>query len=253
MAGITTLRFSSFLRHKHNGHAGNLGMKLSGKFSSPILGFCRQHNSFRGFTTLSQDPPTTLEEKHRLTSIRLYRILQRACRALPVKDENDPILIQPELEARDWGKHLIYKPPSPTMVEELFRLFYVMNDDADHATMSDSPSIDDWYYQVLDKKTELTLPPMTAMSCWTSAGQLQQAIRTAFRVTSTSDQKNTANLHTWAIRAVQLLQEQQLMWNTSSVATTRGIRVTATSRYDKLILYTFILLHSIESHIVLLN
>lgn len=190
----------------------------------------------RGFATLAQgthpDVSSSTEEKDRLSSIRLYRILQRTCRSFPVAKLEDPILIQPVLKANDWGRHVIFKPPSPTVIQELFRLFYVMNDEASDLSMGEPSSIDDWYYEVVGKTDETELPPMTTMTCWTSIPQLQEAIRTAFRVSYNKDVTSPANLRAWAIRAVQLLQEQQLMWSNSSCSTTEGVRVTATSRYD---------------------
>ena len=118
------------------------------------------------------------------------------------------------------------------MIDELFRLFYVMNDKSDDSNVAKAPTIDDWYYEVVGKSNETELPPMTSMTCWTSIRQLQEALRIAFRVPYNLDRGNESSLHTWAIRAVQFLQEQQLMWSNSSVATTEGVRVTATSRYD---------------------
>ena len=223
------MRILSFIGHQSNGLVATFSAKIATTGVSLGTVCCQRSKDTRGFATLSQGAPTTAQERYNLATIRLYRILQRACRSFPVEDENEPILIQPALEARDWGKHLIYKPPSPTMVEELFRLFYVMTDESEHSPVGES-SIDDWFDQVVDKTTEL--PPMTAMTCWTSPKQLQVAIKKAFRATSRSGFESSSNPHSWAIRAVQLLQEQQLMWKNSSLATTEGVRVTATSRYD---------------------
>ena len=231
------MRILSFIGHHRNG----IATSLSAAKGVPLEDLCcRRSQDGRSFATLTQGVPTTPEEKYNLATIRLYRILQRVCRSFPVENENEPILIQPALEARDWGKHLVYKPPSPTMVEELFRLFYVMTDDSENALVGESSSIDDWFEQVMDKATAADLPPMTAMTCWTSSKQLQLAIKKAFRATSRDGLDNTSNPHTWAIRAVQLLQEQQLMWKNSSLATTEGIRVTATSRYDLEASYCYI-------------
>ena len=175
-------------------------------------------------------------EKQRLATLRLYRILQRASRSFPTQNTaTDPplVLLQPPLKANDWGRHMIFKPPSSTMVEELFRLFYVMNDSGnDSSEMVDASSIDDWYYNVVGRNdTEAELPPMTSMTCWTTTDQIQEAIRTAFRASVDAKHDKLSGLHFWAIRAVQFMHEQQILWKNSSVATTKGVRVTATSRY----------------------
>jgi hypothetical protein len=184
----------------------------------------------------SVDPPSVVTEKQRLATIRLYRILQRACRDFPAQNtakDAPTVLLQPKLKANEWGRHVIFKPPSSTMVEELFRLFYVLNDDEDDGVdMGEASSIDDWYYNVVGRnEIDAILPPMTSMTCWTSTGQIQEAIRTAFRTSFDAKHDNLSNLHYWAIRAVQFVHEQQVLWKNSSVATTNGVRVTATSRY----------------------
>lgn len=188
----------------------------------------------RDFASVSQlsSDQKSVEQRHQVATIRLYRILQRSCRSFPVDNEDDPVLIQPPLKANDWGRHVVYKPPSPTKMEELFRLFYVMNDENEDDSTHDSLTIDDWYYEVVGKTSEQELPPMTSMTCWTSVPQLQEAIRNAFRVSYNFDRAYTPSLHKWAIQAAQLLQEQQLLWSNSSATTTEGVRVTATSRYD---------------------
>jgi uncharacterized protein affecting Mg2+/Co2+ transport len=71
------------------------------------------------------------DERTRLTTLRLYRLLQRQITEFDNKAPgNDSVLLQPILEAPDWGRHVIFKPSSPTQTEELFRLFYVWNDSA---------------------------------------------------------------------------------------------------------------------------
>jgi hypothetical protein len=239
------------------------------------------------------------DDKIRLTTLRLYRILQRTCKEFD-NDKLQPggeILLQPNLEAPDWGRHATYTPPKPTQTEELYRLFYVWNDSVDEqavfrssnhdyyyddsatpsskttATTSNydnntapymPSSIDDWYYELVSKRKQQqadtegedasssssssssSLPPMTSMTCWASQSQLQEAVRTAFRTLQyddsnrshknyDEDQSSTSllrssDLHKWAIRAIQILQEQQTLWRHSSVATTNGIKITATSR-----------------------
>jgi hypothetical protein len=175
-------------------------------------------------TTMSSD----MQDKNRLATIRLYRILQRTCKSFAVDSKEDPILLQPELKSPDWGQHSIFTPPSPTIIEELYRLFYVYNDDSEDDAAFAPSSIDDWYYEIVGKISDEDLPPVTTMSCWTTTEQLQQAVRAAFRLSYNLD---SPTLNKWAIRAIHLLQEQRTMWSHSSVATTEQVRVTATSRY----------------------
>ena len=223
------------------------------------------HPVIRGFATLAENNNNTPdvasssssslssgeETKHRLATIRLYRILQRTCRSFPVEKEQDPILLQPVLKLHDWGRHSIFKPPSPTStIPELLRLFYVMVDEADDWSTGELTAIEDWFGEVVGKTEENELPPLTTMTCWTTTSQLQDAVRTAFRVSYDRDLTSPGNLRAWAIRAVQLLQEQQVMWSHSSCKTTQGVRVTATSRYgtrtvfDIIITFTVILMVS---------
>jgi hypothetical protein len=196
---------------------------------------CNQGTNVRPHSSVSAAQTSIITKKERLTTIRLYRILHRACRSFPAQDTaaNAPaLLLQPTLNPFDWGRHVVFKPPSSTMVEELFRFFYVLNDEADNGANVGGPSsIDDWYCNVVGRNDiEAQLPPMTSMTCWTSTGQIQEAIRKAFRTSFDDDNNKLSDLHFWAIRAVQLLHEQQVLWRNSSVATTNGVRVTATSQ-----------------------
>lgn len=63
-------------------------------------------------------------------------------------------------------------------------------------------------------------------TCWTSPIQLQSVVRDAFK--TEYNRINTSDLHKWTIRAIQILQDQQEMWNRSSVAVTDRIRTVAT-------------------------
>jgi uncharacterized protein affecting Mg2+/Co2+ transport len=131
------------------------------------------------------------EERIRLTTLRLYRILQRTCTEFETKAPgNDSIILQPPLEAPDWGRHVMYTSPAPAQIEDLFRLFYtcsdtvderdLRDDSSDHeggdntvatptartalsasATVSSEPSatynpspIDYWYYELVSKSKE---------------------------------------------------------------------------------------------------
>jgi hypothetical protein len=181
----------------------------------------------------SPSSSSSQDEMHRVAQIRLYRILQRTCRAFPVENEDDPILLQPALEAPNWGRHSVFMPNSPTVTGELHRLFYIWNEEKEDSSAFSPDGIDDWYYEVMGRTVgdddHDSLPPLTSTTCWTTKKQLMDAIRTVFRTNYVT--MNNQNLLKWSIRAVQMLQEQQSMWSTSSVATTEQIRVSATSRW----------------------
>jgi len=161
-----------------------------------------------------------MTEPQRLATLRLYRMLQRECQSFP-KVANDLILLQPLLEAPDWGRHVMFHPSSQTSTAELHRLFCVWADDTE---------MDDWYYQIVaNDPSAKSMPPLVSMTCWTNTRQLQEAIQQCFR-TEYHGIISVPALHRMAIRAIQVLQEQQALWTHSSVATTDGVRVTATSR-----------------------
>ena len=93
----------------------------------------------------------------------------------------------------------------------------------------------------------LRLPPMTSQTLWTTPFDIECAIRHAFKTDYSSSRNSNNNnsnnktttastidrkdLHSYAIYANQLLQEQSLLWNNSSTCVTNGlVRVTATSQ-----------------------
>jgi uncharacterized protein affecting Mg2+/Co2+ transport len=230
------------------------------------------------------------EDRIRRTTLRLYRVLQRSCTVFDTKAPgNDSILLQPILEAPDWGHHATYTPPASCQIDDLYRLFYVWNDSADDrglgvfspgeggnegtatpitrttttmmtgaadhpSSMDPVSSIDRWYYELLTKADEelsnqeedddedgmnTSLSIMPSMTCWSSQKQIREAIRTAFRTLNYEDgaeqghptKLTSKDLHKWAIKAFQILNEQQILWSHSSVATTDGlVRIVATSR-----------------------
>jgi uncharacterized protein affecting Mg2+/Co2+ transport len=201
------------------------------------------------------------------------------------------ILIQPLLDPHGWGRHTTFTSTSAnastTQVEELYRLFYVWNneeeDGEDHvddygdsddddttrrrlpnrrrrrrtkndvwdtgvgshqeegngksreAGWSLSP-IENWYHALVAVNNDTPLPPMTSKTAWTTPKQIEEAIRRAFKTFNKQNPAatvavDTSHLHKYSIRAIQLLREQQIMWNHSSTHVTDSIvRVTATSQ-----------------------
>jgi hypothetical protein len=214
-----------------------------------------RHTPVASFATTTTATTTVdLQSKHRMTTIRLYRILQRQLRGLamvtPEDEEEEEVLknqttttrslvLQPMLIPSDWGRHSIFTPtdPSSITINDLYQLFYLYIDDDDDdpspfSVSSTTMTIDDWWYHVsgtienpLFQPTGV--PPIT--TCWTTIEQLQQATKHAFSCDFKNDKNDISSLHKWAIRAIQWLQQQELLWKHSSVCDTQGIRVVASS------------------------
>lgn len=145
--------------------------------------------------------------------LRLYRILRRTCKSFT---DSNSILLQQNLEATDWGRHILFSSPlsnGDSSINEVFRVFHAWHDDA---------IIDNWYSAVTGKPKSNLCPS----SCWTSKEDLQLAIRKAF----SSEYNGGVDTTRIAILANQALEEQRQMWKSSSTATTQQVRVTATSR-----------------------
>ena len=202
----------------------------------------------RDFASTSHVPANN---KGRVTTIRLYRVLQRQCRSLvnpkfaSSKENGHSILLQPDLEPG--GLPSIQTVDSaPCSMSDLYQLFYLWNDASDtQQSIPDhrSATMEDWYYEVVRnlQPTESTrdatsqndepfVSSLTSPSCWTTMSTIRQAIRKAFQCPYTT-LADIPSLHKWAIKAIQTLQQQERLWNHSSVQTTEGIRVVATSRY----------------------
>jgi hypothetical protein len=229
-------------------------LQLQYRYRQPLLQFgLPQRASFSSSPSHSH----TTQDKARLTTLRLYRILQRQCMALSqnnISDDHEAVLIQPQLRASDWGRHSKFMTPTTTSLSDLYHLFYsVYEDDEDDddddvsnkdkgernvvdpfyssSSLSVRGSIHHWYNDICVgyPSPEPNGIPLVA-TCWTSVPQLRHAIREAFR-TKYSTTMDPRHLRKWAIHANQLLQEQEELWKHSSVTTTENIRIVATSRY----------------------
>ena len=194
-------------------------------------------------TTTDDDDSVQVKAKQKMTTIRLYRMLQRQIRGLITPEEASmnitrSLLLQPLLQPSDWGHHSIYTPPDPSSItiNDIYQHFYLIVDeeDDDPFASATTTTIDDWFVHVLGTtdnplREPTGTPPV--MSCWTTIDQLEQATKHAFSIIPNNNQYDIIpSLHNqWAIRAIQWLQQQQLLWNHSSVCETQGIRVVASS------------------------
>jgi hypothetical protein len=227
-------------------------LRLEYRYRQPFLqSGLPQRASFSSSPSHSHDA----DDKARLTTLRLYRILQRQCMALSQNNNNnsdddvEAVLMQPQLRAPDWGRHSKFMIPTTTSLSDLYGLFYsIFEDDDDDdkedtgnrnivnpfyssSSLSFRGSIHHWYNDicVVHPPPEPTGIPLVA-TCWTNVPQLRHAIREAFR-TKYSTTMDPRHLRKWAIHANQLLQQQEELWKHSSVATSENIRIVATSRY----------------------
>jgi uncharacterized protein affecting Mg2+/Co2+ transport len=191
------------------------------------------------------------DNKVRLTTLRLYRMLQRSCRDLTTTNDGT-ILLQTEIKASDWGRHQLYDAidECTTILQskELIQLFLVWNDNnssnntnINTNSTSGIGKMNDWYNEIMmsnvdssDDVNEMLLLTKRnkSGSCWTTPSHLREAVRIAFRFSSSSSSLHS-ELHGWAIRAIQIIQDQNTIWDHSSVSFTpdETVRVTATSRF----------------------
>lgn len=164
---------------------------------------------------------TVPNEKERLAVVRLYRVLHKSCRSLTgTRMEENRILVQPLLQASDWGRYTLFEPTLSTDVSILLRFFYVLND------TEDDLAIDNWYAGVVGIQQNTEWPQLTSMAFWTTRSQIHEAVRIAFKRTS----ENSANARRWAIKATQIIAGQSTLLKNTSIAETEGIRIVATSR-----------------------
>ena len=189
------------------------------------------------------------DNKIRLTTLRLYRMLQRSCRDLTTTTNDGTILLQTEIKASDWGHHKLYDASDDCTTilqsKELIQLFLVWNSSNDNNNNINSTSgigtMNDWYNEIMmsnvdssddvNEMLQLTKRNKSG-SCWTTPSHLREAVRIAFRLSSSSSSLYS-EMHAWAIRAVQIIQSQNTIWDHSSVSVTpdETVRVTATSRF----------------------
>ncbi|MGK3748093.1 MAG: hypothetical protein ACI8RD_000383 [Bacillariaceae sp.] len=242
----------------YNISASSLFSRRSGRYASSSSSSSRSNFSTTsaslsnnyGSKDNNDNAANNKDNKIRLTTLRLYRMLQRSCRDLATTNDDGTILLQTEIKASDWGHHKLYDAidDCTTILQskELIQLFLVWNDNnSSNNTNTNSTSgigkMNDWYNEIMmsnvdssDDVNEMLLLTKRnkSGSCWTTPSHLREAVRIAFRFSSSSSSLH-GELHGWAIRAIQILQDQNTIWDHSSVSVTpdETVRVTATSRF----------------------
>lgn len=111
-------------------------------------------------------------------------------------EQGGRILLQPALEATHWGRHqMFYNQPDSQSVEDIYRMFHAWNDDL---------KLGQWYNRLSGNDgSSPSLIPSSEETAWTTAEDLRQAIKIAFRTDYGVDSKT---MHEWAIRAIQVSQ-----------------------------------------------
>jgi ApaG protein len=169
-----------------------------------------------------------------VVAVRLYRILNRQCqqlsRTLAASEERNEgmFLLQRPLDPREAGGSRMENiiESSERSIIRLFSLW--VNEEYDE-------KVEDWYDVVCsdddnDAEVENDYDRDTYYDTqWTSVNVLQKAIKYAMRRTPTDAEKQLL-YQQWAIRAFQLLKDQEKMHRLSNTSTEGGVRVTCTSR-----------------------
>jgi len=174
------------------------------------------------------------DARARLTALRLYRILQRFCERLVPTNEG-AIFLQNDISASDWGHYHFHdngdieNSISENETEELIRLFLVLSG-AD--PVSGISKENDWHDELMNLLPNVANKNTYSKTCWTTPANLREALRFAFRSSSSLSSQSPLELQGLALRAIQILEEQVKLWNQSSVSNTSNglVRVMATSR-----------------------
>mmetsp|Transcript_14626 Transcript_14626/g.15983 ORF Transcript_14626/g.15983 Transcript_14626/m.15983 type:complete len:408 (-) Transcript_14626:56-1279(-) len=228
-----------YYRHVHAVQS-NLLLKKRQSFRS-ITTTASSSSSSSSSSKANNNKSTNNANNDRLITIRFYRMLQRSCRDLVATNDgnNGIILLQSDIQASDWGRFKFYDGGT-TVVEakELIRLFLAWNDSCKDTEIL---KLNNWYDDIImrynyssDDDNQMLLIHKTKNGiCWTTPSQLREAIRISFRFSSSSSSSSLHDLHGWVIRAIQMLQHQNTLWNQSSVSVTPDamVRVTATSQF----------------------
>ena len=192
--------------------------------------FVRRMTTNHNSKGASNDKDTRL----RLTALRLYRILQRLCGKL-VPTSEGTILLQNDISASDWGHYHFHDKENDSesavedQTEELLRLFLVLSG-AD--PVSGISKENDWYDELISLIPNITDKNTSSRTCWTTPANLQEAVRFAFRSSSSLSSQSPVELQALAVRAIQIMEDQLKLWKQSSALSTPNglVRVTATSR-----------------------
>ena len=223
-SNFSSLRISRESRRKHFDCSTIEGPRA-------IMGepFVRRMSTTKASGSLSEK-----DARLRLTALRLYRILQRACKRFVPTSEGQ-IFLQNDIRASDWGHYHFHDNPDdgdgvtedPT--EELIRLFLMLSG-AD--PVSGISKENDWYDELKTLIPNVADKNTSSKTCWTTPSDLREAIRFAFHSSSSISSQSPLELQTMAVRAVQMMEDQLNLWKqTSSSTSSNGlVRITATSR-----------------------
>ena len=247
-AAVSSLRVNRNDRY-HGGDDGisNYNISMNSFISRRSVHSASKENNDNGANV-----DVNKDNKIRLTTLRLYRMLQRSCRDLTTTTNDGTILLQTEIKASDWGHHKLYDASDDCTTilqsKELIQLFLVWNDNnssnGNNNNINSTSGIgkmNDWYNEIMmsnvdssddvNEMLQLTKRNKSG-SCWTTPSHLREAVRIAFQLSSSSSSLYS-EMHAWAIRAVQIIQSQNTIWDHSSVSVTpdETVRVTATSRF----------------------
>jgi uncharacterized protein affecting Mg2+/Co2+ transport len=172
-----------------------------------------------------------------VVAIRMYRILQRQCqqlkRTLAADNRNqDMLLLQRPLDPREAGSSRMENiiESSERSIIRLFSLW--VNEEYDER-------VEEWYDAVCaDNNNDGSVKEFDDKGYddtyydtqWTTINVLQKAIKYAMRRTPPADAEKRRLYQQWAIRAFQLMKDQENMHCLSSTSIEGGVRVTCTSR-----------------------
>lgn len=167
----------------------------------------------------------------------MYRILQRQCQQLnrtlaaSSARNQDMLLLQRPLDPREAGSSRMENiiESSERSIIRLFSLW--VNEEYDER-------VEEWYDAVCADKNkdedkvfdDKDYNNTYYDTQWTTVNVLQKAIKYAMRRTPPADAEKRRLYQQWAIRAFQLLQDQENMQRLSSTSIEGGVRVTCTSR-----------------------
>ena len=247
-AAVSSLRVNRNDRY----HGGDEGISNYHISTSSFISRRSVHSTSKENNDIYANVDVNKDNKIRLTTLRLYRMLQRSCRDLTTTTNDGTILLQTEIKASDWGHHKLYDASDDCTTilqsKELIQLFLRWNDNnssnGNNNNINSTSGIgkmNDWYNEIMmsnvdssddvNEMLQLTKRNKSG-SCWTTPSHLREAVRIAFRLSSSSSSLYS-EMHAWAIRAVQIIQSQNTIWDHSSVSVTpdETVRVTATSRF----------------------
>jgi len=141
--------------------------------------------------------------------------------------KRNDFLLQPPLDPHRAGGSRVINSITEASPQAVLQLFCLWNN-------SNPPDVqlEEWLEQVCPNHEQefqaQNLWDDDLETMWTTTDTLRRAIRHAF--SNSPDPDQTLRYQQWAIQAYQLLNEQQVMYRTTSFSMQHNVRVTATSR-----------------------